>query len=88
MSLLHPILSLNGKRKDIFDLIFDDVEPFDDDKTSVAVILLGYDEDYLEQLLEEVKNAQNKLELVLSKEKDAHYKPSTNPHNGMNNVCF
>ena len=81
MSLLHPILCLKGKRKEIFDLIFSDTHPFDSDKTSVANILLNYDEDKLDELFEEVKSANNKIEKVLSKEKDVNYKKTEVPKN-------
>lgn len=74
MALLHPILCLNGKRKEIFDLIFSDTHPFDNDKERVANILLNFEDKKLDQLYEEVKNANNKIEVVLSKGKDIHYK--------------
>ena len=74
MTMLHPILCLDGKRKEIFDLIFSDTHPFDDDKTSVANILLKYEDVKLTQLFEEVKNSNNKLETVLGKEKDVNFK--------------
>ena len=79
MSLLHPILCLKGKRKEIFDLVFSKTCSFEDDKIRVANILLNYDEDKLEELFEIVKNSNNKMEEVLNKGKNVKYKKAEIP---------
>ena len=81
--MLHPILCLTGKRKEIFDLIFDDVQPFTEDKTSVAIILLNYEDKKLKELFEEVQKSDNKIEVVLSKADSVVYKDRTTPPPGI-----
>ena len=70
MSMLNPILMLNGKRKEIFDIVFKGDMEIDLTKQQVANILLGYKDDKLDELKEEITNSNiNSIELIISKEK-------------------
>ena len=70
MSMLNPILMLNGKRKEIFDIVFKGDTEIELTKQQVANILLDYEEDKLDELKEEITNSNiNSIELIISKEK-------------------
>lgn len=71
MSMLNPIVMLNGKRKEIFDIVFTGDMEKDFTKEQVAKILLDYEEDKLDELKEEITNLNiNPVELIISKQKD------------------
>lgn len=70
MSLLSPVLMLNGKRKEIFDIIFKGNTEINFETQSVAYILLDIDEDKLDELKEEIINSNNPIELLNNKSKD------------------
>ena len=67
MSLLSPVLMLNGKRKEIFDIIFKGNMDINFESQNIAYILLDYDEDKLDELKQEVLNSNNPMELLKSK---------------------
>ena len=74
MSLLNPVLMLNGKRKEIFDFVFEkNVEnnfEIESNKMVIANILLDYDDSKLDELKEEVINSNNPVELLINKGKE------------------
>lgn len=70
MSLLSPVLMLDGKRKEIFDIIFKGNTEINFETQNVAYILLDIDEDKLDALKEEIINSNNPIELLNDKSKD------------------
>ena len=56
MSMLNSKVILNGKRKEIFDIVFTGDMEKDFTKEQVAKKLLDYEEDKLDELKEEITN--------------------------------
>lgn len=70
MSLLSPVLMLDGKRKEIFDIIFKGSAEISFESQNIAYILLDIDDDKLDGLKEEVINSDNPIELLNNKGKE------------------
>ena len=70
MALLSPVLMLDGKRKEIFDIIFKGNTEISFESQNIAYILLDIEEDKLDELKEEVLNSDNPVELLKNKGKE------------------
>lgn len=70
MSLLSPVLMLNGKRKEIFDIIFKGNTEINFESQNIAYILLDIEDDKLDELKDEIINSDNPIELLNNKGKE------------------
>ncbi len=70
MSLLSPLLMLNGKRKEIFDIIFKGNTEINFESQNIAYILLDIEDDKLDELKDEIINSDNPIELLNNKGKE------------------
>ena len=81
MSLLSPVLMLDGKRKEIFDIIFKENLEINFESQNIAYILLDIEENKLDELKEEVINSDNPIELVKNKGKEIKKEDISIPSN-------
>ena len=81
MSLLSPVLMLNGKRKEIFDIIFKGNTEINFESQNIAYILLDIEDDELDELKDEIINSDNPIELLNNKGKEIKKENNDIPSN-------